>query len=257
MNNRTTKILIADDTAKFGIRLASQLRDMGYQTLTRKNTASSVLNTVLSEGPDIVITDLTLRDTDAVALMKQIRSHTPKAPHFIVASDIDNSFIEKQVTESGAAYFLVQPLQAEAVHRAVTALSRSQGLSEDNDTLIKITKTIQSLGVPAHIKGYHYLRAAILFTVEKPALLTGITKELYPMIARRFNTTSSRVERAIRHAIEITWERAGSDRLVSFFGFTYSGRPTNSEFIAFISDRIRLTGNIRMSVFPEAYPQAL
>jgi len=257
MNKRPTTILIADDTATFGIRLASQLRENGYQTLTRKSTGSAVLDTVLSHAPDIVITDLTLKDTDAVALMKLIRSHAPHSPRFIVVSDIANTFINKQVIEGGAACCLVHPVELHHVLKAIDTLESCAGFSEDSCTLMKVTDTIRSLGVPAHIKGYHYLRAAILYSIQTPLLLTGITKELYPMIARQFSTTASRVERAIRHAIEITWERAGTDRLESFFGFTYSGRPTNSEFIAFIADKIRLSCNISMKVFPQNYAQAL
>lgn len=107
-----------------------------------------------------------------------------------------------------------------------------------------ITEIIHQIGVPAHIKGYHYLRNAIMMSVEDPEMINAVTKRLYPSIAKRFKTTSSRVERAIRHAIEVAWDRGDVDTLNSYFGYTIHslrGKPTNSEFVAMISDRVRLT----------------
>lgn len=257
MNSLPTKILIADDTAEFGVRTASLLREMGYHTMTRRSSGSIILNTILSEEPDIVITDLTLRDTDAVALMNEVFAHSHRTPHFIVTSEIDNSFIEKQVLEGGADYFLARPLDMDKLNRLIANLSQRSTGSAANEMLINVTDTIQRLGVPAHIKGYHYLRTAILYTIEDPLMINSVTKQLYPLIAEKYHTTSSRVERAIRHAIETTWERAGVDKLERFFGCAYRGRPTNSEFIAFISDRLRLGTSISMSVFPQRLTAAL
>lgn len=117
-------------------------------------------------------------------------------------------------------------------------------MGEAPDLEVMITEIIHQIGVPAHIKGYHYLRNAIMMSVEDPEMINAVTKRLYPSIAKRFKTTSSRVERAIRHAIEVAWDRGDVDTLNSYFGYTIHslrGKPTNSEFVAMISDRVRLT----------------
>ena len=162
---------------------------------------------------------------------------------FIVTSEIDNSFIEKQVLEGGADYFLARPLDMDKLNRLIANLSQRSTGSAANEMLINVTDTIQRLGVPAHIKGYHYLRTAILCSIENKELLDSVTKQLYPTVAGAYDTTSSRVERAIRHAIEIAWDRGNVDTLNSFFGYTVDtgkGKPTNSEFIALITDKLRL-----------------
>lgn len=257
MDNCPIKVLITDDTAAFGVRLASQLREYGYHTITRKSTESMIMHAIMTEDPDVVITDLTLRDTDAVALMNELKQHSQRFPHFIVASDIKNSFIEKQVIDGGAECLMIKPISTAEIVKVITSFSDCSQESRQTNTIISVTDTIQKLGVPAHIKGYHYLRAAILLTIEDPFLLSSVTKQLYPRIANKYNTTPSRVERAIRHAIETTWDRADRNNLRVFFGCAYRGRPTNSEFIAFISDRIRLGAGISMSFLPQLFSAAL
>lgn len=129
----------------------------------------------------------------------------------------------------------------------ILSLVRGNGIRQTGDNAqdmeVVVTEVIHQLGVPAHIKGYHYLREAILASLEQKELLESVTKMLYPTVAKKFDTTSSRVERAIRHAIEIAWDRGNLDTLNSFFGYTVNtckGKPTNSEFIALITDKLRL-----------------
>ena len=151
------------------------------------------------------------------------------------------------------AYFMLKPFEISALGERITSLTQG-GMTGRNapgteNMEIVVTDVIHQLGVPAHIKGYHYLREAILSSIEDPELLESVTKLLYPTVAKRFDTTSSRVERAIRHAIEIAWDRGNLDTLNAFFGYTVNtckGKPTNSEFIALITDKLRLQHRVAM-----------
>jgi two-component system response regulator (stage 0 sporulation protein A) len=150
--------------------------------------------------------------------------------------------------QNGAAYFMLKPFDLNVLGERIALLTSKQPLGAlanraGQDLAITITDIIHQLGVPAHIKGYHYLRCAIVSAYHEPELLDSVTKQLYPRVASQFGTTPSRVERAIRHAIEIAWDRGNLDTLNSFFGYTVNtckGKPTNSEFIALITDKLRL-----------------
>ncbi len=142
---------------------------------------------------------------------------------------------------------MLKPFDMNALGERILSLVRGNGIRQTGDNAqdmeVVVTEVIHQLGVPAHIKGYHYLREAILASLEQKELLESVTKMLYPTVAKKFDTTSSRVERAIRHAIEIAWDRGNLDTLNSFFGYTVNtckGKPTNSEFIALITDKLRL-----------------
>lgn len=148
--------------------------------------------------------------------------------------------------QSGASYFTICPFNAEELaQRMLQFCAHSQSHEEEHQpTLeIQVTEILHQIGVPAHIKGYHYLRDSIMMAIETPDIINAVTKQLYPSVAKRYETTSSRVERAIRHAIEVAWDRGDVDILNSYFGYTIHntrGKPTNSEFIAMISDKLRL-----------------
>jgi two-component system response regulator (stage 0 sporulation protein A) len=175
--------------------------------------------------------------------MQQIKSIPMCNTEFIITSAIQNSFIERQVFESGAAYFLVKPFEAENLCSIIKSIAQKTASADCTDAEIIVTNIIHKLGVPAHIKGYHYLRTAILEASKDRRLLDSITKCLYPLVAEKYSTTPSRVERAIRHAIELAWDRGNAEVLESFFGYTintYRGKPTNSEFIALITDKLIL-----------------
>lgn len=239
------KVLIGDDSVEYGVTCASTLRNMGMYAITRPKDGGILFETIKNDSPDVVIIDAILPGMDAIELIKKARSLNPKRPEFIVTSSYDNPFVERQVMQSGAAYFMLKPFDIGAMGDRIIALM--QGGQEEAETPedmeVVVTEVIHQLGVPAHIKGYHYLRLAILLSLENPELLESVTKMLYPSVAKRFNTTSSRVERAIRHAIEIAWDRGNLDVLNSFFGYTVNtgkGKPTNSEFIALITDKLRL-----------------
>jgi two-component system response regulator (stage 0 sporulation protein A) len=241
MNNKV-KVLIGDDTAA-GVSIANKLREKGMYAYTRRKGCSVIVEAVRNDAPDAVVLDITVPDSDAVAIMKKVRDLGVKFPAFIVTSEFDNEFIERQVMENGGAKFLLKPYDADDMFSAITSALGDRVNSLSDDMEIVITDIIHQLGVPAHIKGYHYLRSAILYSIEDKMLLESVTKMLYPTVANTYDTTSSRVERAIRHAIEIAWDRGNVDTLNSFFGYTVDtckGKPTNSEFIALITDKLRL-----------------
>ena len=247
------KVLIGDDSVEYGIACASTLRGQGMYVMTRPKDGTALLETIKSDAPDVVVMDAILPHMDAIELMKKVQASGGKRPQFIVTSAYDNPFIEKQVMQGGAAYFILKPFEISALGERITSLTQG-GMTGRNapgteNMEIVVTDVIHQLGVPAHIKGYHYLREAILSSIEDPELLESVTKLLYPTVAKRFDTTSSRVERAIRHAIEIAWDRGNLDTLNAFFGYTVNtckGKPTNSEFIALITDKLRLQHRVAM-----------
>ena len=241
------RVLIGDDTVEYGIACASALRGMGLYVVTRPKDGNIILESIQNDSPDVVVVDAALPHVDAIELIRK-SSAAGRKPAFIVTAAYDNPFVEKQVMQGGASYFMLKPFEPESLAARINSLIESESVgnaafTEVHDMEIIVTDVIHQLGVPAHIKGYHYLRAAILSSLDDKELLESVTKSLYPNVAHKFQTTSSRVERAIRHAIEIAWDRGNLDTLNSFFGYTVNtckGKPTNSEFIALITDKIRL-----------------
>lgn len=243
MENDKIKVLIGDNTAENGISLASKLREMGVYAYTRKNDGKAILNSIVRDIPDVAVISLSVADPDIISIIKQSESVLTQPPAFIVTSDVNNSFIERQVIQNGASYYLTRPFEAETLCSVIKSVARKTVSPNCTDIEIIVTDLICKLGVPAHIKGYQYLRTAILNAINDISLMNCVTKQLYPSVARQYNTTSSRVERAIRHAIEIAWERGNVETLNSFFGYSIKcchGRPTNSEFIALVTDKLRL-----------------
>lgn len=241
------KVLIGDDSVEFGINCASALREMGMYAITRPKDGNVLFEAIKTDCPDVVVVDAILPHMDAIELIRKVQTLNSKKPAFIVTSSYDSSFIEKQVMEGGAAYFMLKPFDTALLSDRINALVQGTFQNKEDkteDMEIVVTEVIHELGVPAHIKGYHYLREAILSSLENKELLESVTKMLYPTVAKKFDTTSSRVERAIRHAIEIAWDRGNLDTLNAFFGYTVNtckGKPTNSEFIALITDKLRLS----------------
>lgn len=245
---KQVKVLIGDDTAEYGVSCASVLRSQGMFAYTRPKNGNTVLESIRNDTPDVVVIDAVLPHMDAIELMKKANASGGKRPAFIVTSSYDNSFVEQQVMRNGASYFMLKPFDMSVLGERISLLTEKQPLGAirtraKQDLAITVTDIIHQLGVPAHIKGYHYLRTAIVSSYHEPALLESVTKQLYPRVATQYHTTPSRVERAIRHAIEIAWDRGNLDTLNAFFGYTVNtckGKPTNSEFIALITDKLRL-----------------
>lgn len=238
------KVLIGDDTVDFGITTASALRSYDLYAITRRKDGNILLNAIREEKPDVVIIDAVMPHMDAIELIKRVKAELQIFPAFIVTSSYDNPFVERQIMELGARYFMLKPFEISVLAERIQSLIAQPIRNHSSqDMEIRVTEIIHQLGVPAHIKGYHYLRAAILASLNDPELLESVTKMLYPTVAQKFDTTSSRVERAIRHAIEIAWDRGDLDVLNSYFGYTVNtckGKPTNSEFIALVTDKLRL-----------------
>lgn len=246
------KILIGDDSAEFGVAYASTLRSMDFYVIARPKDGKVILDAIRNEQPDVVITDASMPNIDAIELLKRVNAMSGKKPKIIVTSPYDNPFIERSVMENGAAYYLLKPFDIEILGERIKSImgldvTASGGIySQRRDNLSVervVTEIMHQIGVPAHIKGYHYLRDAILLSINDREMLESVTKLLYPAVAKKYNTTSSRVERAIRHAIEIAWDRGDVQVINNFFGYTIStekGKPTNSEFIAMVTDKVRL-----------------
>ena len=237
------KVLVGDNTADYGVRIASTLKSMGIAAFTRCKNSDVIFNSIIRDNPDVVVIDLELPDSDAMLLMRKINGMLSNPPAFIIISEVDNSYIERQVIENGASYCLSKPFETETLCTIIKSVYSRPVSVDCCDKEILVTNTIQRLGIPAHIKGYHYLRTAILSTLESESFFDSITKQVYPAVASHLDTTPARVERAIRHAIEIAWDRGASAEISSLFGYNsefYNCRPTNSEFIALISDKLRL-----------------
>lgn len=253
----TTKILIADENAAQRQALKNELVRCGYRNIEEAANGEEALIKIGRYHPDVAIIDIWLSKLDGIGVIRNSRSlnFTPDlAPAFIVVSMVSNQNIFMEATHAGADLCLLKPYNIESLCDHISSLSASRSQNGElpstapqndrtPDIETQVTKIIHQIGVPAHIKGYQYLRTAILLTVRDSDIINSVTKVLYPSVAKKYQTTTSRVERAIRHAIEVAWDRGDVDTLNSYFGYTVQnnrGKPTNSEFIAMIADNLRL-----------------
>lgn len=216
--------------------------DMEIKNCVKDGTI--LLKEIEEYQPDVVITDIFLAGIDGITV-KQKASELSNPPKlFFAACSFDNEETIRQVMSSGYNYYFIKPYSMETVHSRINELLQIREPQSITDELeSKITQILHNVGVPAHIKGYGFLRQAIMAVVQDPEMISLVTKRLYPDIAKANGTTASRVERAIRHAIEVAWDRGSVETLNEYFGYTINnlrGKPTNSEFIAMIADRLRL-----------------
>ncbi len=208
---------------------------------------------ILEAQPDVVVIDIVLSGLDGLAVVRQVQEKLDKKPSVIVVSAFTSDETGLECSELGVSHLLRKPVDMGSLvqrilsvgggKRSFVQASPQKEMNEDLEIELRVTNIIHEIGVPAHIKGYQYLREAIIMTVKDMEAINAITKILYPTVAKKYKTTSSRVERAIRHAIEVAWDRGDVEILQSFFGYTISnskGKPTNSEFISMIADRLRL-----------------
>ncbi len=245
------KILIADGSEAFREQLASCIRPLEeFQLAGMAADGEEAMRLLETAQPDVVILDLMLAKRDGISILRHIQG-MQKMPMVLAVSALLTEYMMQAVSKLGVSYLMAKPCEPEALlerlrevreARANRGQLRRMGAQEpDIETMV--TGIIHEIGVPAHIKGYQYLREAILLAVEDMDVINSITKVLYPRVAKTFDTTPSRVERAIRHAIEVAWDRGDLDTLQRFFGYTVSntkGKPTNSEFIALIADKLQL-----------------
>lgn len=212
------------------------------------------LNLILEnhDSYDIILLDLLMPNKDGVAILEEMATNKIKKK-VIVLSSYSSDAVISRISAYNVDYFVLKPLDIMDLEKRILEIGEEEyQITEDRQTIdnnniqISITKILHSLGIPSHIKGYHYIRESIYLIYKNPELLGGITKELYPEIAMKFETTSSRVERAIRHAIEVSWNRGDYDLMEEIFGHSVDydrAKPTNSEFIVTIADKLRLENN--------------
>lgn len=245
------RILLCVEGGEERTALATALKKAGYPRVDEANSGTVGLSMLTHETYDLAIVDLWLSGIDGIGLIRKAQLTAAKKPSFLFLSAIRQPSILLEATEAGADLSLLKPFETETLLSHVRSLL-ADGEKEKRgrnakflppDMESQVTAIIHEIGVPAHIKGYQYLRTAIMMTVEDNECINAVTKVLYPSVAKKYGTTTSRVERAIRHAIEVAWDRGDVDTLNSYFGYTIQnakGKPTNSEFIAMISDNLRL-----------------
>ena len=245
----TKRIVVADTGTEFRKSLIRALaEEPDFQIVGETGDGTELMNLVRQEQPDAVVMDMVLTGgmdgmdvLDAFSLMED-------RPKVLVLSSYIRGSVVDAAAAKGADFFLIKPCRLTAVGERLRQIMSSSGVEESEtnhseNLESQVTAIIHEVGVPAHIKGYQYLREAIIIAVNDMDVINEVTKVLYPEVAKRFNTTPSRVERAIRHAIEVAWDRGDLETLQKYFGYTVSnakGKPTNSEFIAMIADRLQL-----------------
>lgn len=254
-------VAIADDNERM-VQLLDRIvsSDEELEVVGKAGNGEELIEIIREKKPDVVLLDIIMPKLDGLTVMDRV-NHEPnlKKPAFIVISAVSQEKMTEDAFELGADYYILKPFDNETVvnriKRVRTRQQRSFAKTKkinayeskkeymEHNLEADVTNIIHEVGVPAHIKGYQYLRDAIIMSVNDMEMLNSITKILYPTIAKRHQTTPSRVERAIRHAIEVAWSRGKMDTIDELFGYTVNngkGKPTNSEFIALIADKIRL-----------------
>lgn len=242
------KVLVADASEEFRRLLVETIDAEGdLSVVGDTGDGDEAVKLCARRAPDVVVMDMVLATLDGVEVLTALSSMSPK-PRVLVLSSFAGGSAAELAAAHGAEYFMMKPCKTASVVervRQMTAAARGEGVEAAARESLEATVTaiIHEIGVPAHIKGYQYLREAILIAVDDMDVINAVTKVLYPEVAKRFGTTASRVERAIRHAIEVAWDRGDLETLQKYFGYTVSnakGKPTNSEFIAMIADRLVL-----------------
>ncbi len=253
-------VAIGDDNERILEILGELVSGDKELTLVGKATNGEEMYQIIeTKEPDIVLLDLIMPKMDGLSVMDKVKNNKnlKKIPEFIIITAVGKEKITEDAFRKGASYYIMKPFQNDTVLERIKYIEREvKSISHKETSPIvstkefaeysledQVTHMIHEIGIPAHIKGYHYLRDSIMMAVEDMDVLNAITKILYPAVAKKNQTTSSRVERAIRHSIEVAWNRGKVDVLDKLFGYTINngkGKPTNSEFIALIADTIRL-----------------
>ena len=235
-----TRVLIADIDEDFRRLLGDVLsQEDDMECVGSTDNGVEALTLAAEQQPDVLVMDLVLLKLDGIEVLRRLPEACPGAKAIVVTHLYRNEIV-RQCTALGAAYFVPEPCDITALLDHICQIGAR---TSDANLEAAVTEIIHEIGVPAHIKGYQYLREAIILTINDMDIINAVTKVLYPEVAKKFGTTPSRVERAIRHAIEVAWDRGDIEVLQKFFGYTVSnikGKPTNSEFIAMIADCLSL-----------------
>ena len=261
--NTKIRLLLADDNRDFCDVVSTYLnKQPDLEVVGVAHDGVDAYNKIRELKPQVAIIDGIMPRLDGLGVLEKLAKHgeDPK-PLCIVLSAMSQDKIIARALALGAEYYMVKPFDVESLADRIRELmgnppadkaakvagkweiSPAKSAAAAYDLETKVTAILHEIGVPAHIRGYHYMREAIIMSVNDMEVLNYITKELYPSIAKKCNTTPSRVERAIRHAIEVAWSRGKIDAIDALFGYTinnHKGKPTNSEFLALIADRLRL-----------------
>lgn len=261
MSDVKIRVIVADDNRDFGEILSDYLNDQGdIEVIGVAKDGNEAVNMIIKNTPDVAVLDIIMPHLDGLGVLEKINSlHMEKRPLCIILSAVGQENITRRALSLGAEYYVVKPFDLDVL---VSRIRQLKGLSHtvttNNDIYtekkpiskqvpmnieVEVTSIMHEIGVPAHIKGYQYLRDAIMMVINEIEMINSITKMLYPTIAKEYSTTPSRVERAIRHAIEVAWSRGQIETIDAIFGYTVStvkGKPTNSEFIAMVADKLRL-----------------
>lgn len=257
-------VAIADDNERMLDLLGEIIEgDKDLNLVGKANNGEDMYQIIKEQQPDVVLLDLIMPKMDGLSVMELVGEDRTmkKQPDFIVVTAIGQERITEDAFAKGASYYILKPFNNDTILQRIKntnhVVRNDYSMGEKKHKSIEVsqeslesqvTDMIHEIGIPAHIKGYHYLRDAILMAIDDMDVLNAITKVLYPTVAKKHQTTSSRVERAIRHAIEVAWSRGKLDTLDRLFGYTVSngkGKPTNSEFIALVADTIRLKSKNR------------
>lgn len=256
------KVLVADDNREFNGLLTSYLEmEPDFEIIGSAYNGKEALELIKEKVPDVLLLDIIMPHLDGIGVLEALaRMELDHRPYVIMLTAFGHENITRRAVELGAAYYILKPFSMDTLADRIRQLngtatpapstpplSGSKKSSRRAPLEEEVTEILHQIGIPAHIKGYLYLRDAIITVVEDIDLLGSVTKVLYPGIAVRFNTTPSRVERAIRHAIEVAWSRNNIEIIKKYFGYTIKtekGKPTNSEFIAMMADRLRLNHKI-------------
>lgn len=254
---KTLNVLFTDEGTEFSKSCMAALVSSGFKVKTVPKNGKEVLDQLEKDIPDVLVMDAIMASVDALGVLRAIPTlNLIKKPLVMVISAVDNSRFENEILLAGADYYFLKPFDIHMLSERILLMTdwkdgagnKSYAVSAErsanqNDLEVLVSDIMHQIGVPAHIKGYQYLREAIILSIHDTEMMNSVTKLLYPTVAKHFSTTSSRVERAIRHAIEVAWDRGDVDVLSAYFGYTIQntrGKPTNSEFIAMISDKLRL-----------------
>ena len=245
-----TTVFIADGAEDFSAGLTAALQHAGgFQVVGTANDGEQAIRSILQLKPDVLVLDLMLSKQDGISVLKSL-GNMERKPVTLATSCFVSDYVSAAVGGLGVRYLMLKPCDMTALVERLEEIRGGESLRfsaprrmDKTNIESMVTGIIHEIGVPAHIKGYQYLREAIIIAVNDMDVINAITKVLYPQVAKTFQTTPSRVERAIRHAIEVAWDRGDLDTLQRFFGYTVSntkGKPTNSEFIALIADKLQL-----------------
>lgn len=262
MNNEEIKVVVLDNNLQMIDHIEENIRDNNLNIVGKFDNVEETLTFIKNNKVDIVLTDIVLPKEDGFSFLNKLNSlHLPSAPKVIILSALSNDNFISKALSLGACYYMVKPcdyitLKERIVEFTYNRFDESKVVETTTRTTTinpiknkqleeRISNIFITVGIPAHIKGYQFLREAIKMAIDNPEIINSITKKLYPSIAERFDTSSSKVERAIRHAIEVAWNRGKIENINNLFGirvYTNNEKPTNGEFIALVADKMLIEG---------------